>query len=62
MPLAAIACSCNSSFYDSAKAFRAGTRLESIFAYLFAKLPQLRDSEVTFAVFNPSCHLLLLPV
>jgi len=29
------------------------------FARLFAKLPRPGDSEVTFAVFKSSCHLLL---
>jgi len=29
------------------------------FAYLFAQLPQPGDSEVTFSVFQSSCHLLL---
>jgi len=27
--------------------------------HLFVKVPQLGDSEVTFAVFKSSCHLLL---
>jgi len=27
--------------------------------HLFVKVPQLRDSEVTFSVFESSCHLLL---
>jgi len=30
-----------------------------VFAYLFAKLSQPGDSEVTFAVFESSCHLFL---
>jgi len=29
------------------------------FARLFAKLPRLGDSDVIFAVFESSCHLLL---
>jgi len=32
------------------------------FAHLFAKLPWPRASEVTFAVFESSCHLVLSPV
>jgi len=30
-----------------------------LFAHLFAKLPQPRDSEEIFSVFESSCHLLL---
>jgi len=30
-----------------------------VFARLFAKLPRPGDIEVTFAVFQSSCHLLL---
>jgi len=33
--------------------------LRCSFARLFAKLPRPGDSEVTFAVFELSCHLLL---
>jgi len=33
----------------------------AVFAFLFT-LPRPGDSEMTFAIFESSCHLLLLPI